>query len=145
VKKRKTQILFIVGLLAVILLLASVAIGSNHHMVWWLMASGGGETGGRLFSTIGQPVAGRVENGYTLYSGAHVPPSAAGPTQTKLMLPLLYKNVNLSSRDPAPAEPSETEGLAIGRNAVERDYQSEEIYSERKTEFARTIAYLSGL
>ena len=111
VKKRHRQIALILGLVLA-LLAVTIALGAGPKMVWWLFGSGGGTSqasGRSLISAIGQPVAGKTSNVYTLYSGFYLSEAPTGPAGGKINLPILV--ISRISGDP------EGPGICTGASA----------------------------
>lgn len=90
---RRASLGILVALLLVAVLAAAV-LGAGPALKWQLIGSGGGPASGPengFASAVGQPVSGRVSNGYTIYGGLYFSSGAPGPAGYKVMLPSLVK------------------------------------------------------
>lgn len=89
-----------------ILLLAAVALSASPLLQWGFIGSGGGrmvEPQQQLVTAIGLPVAGKVSNGYNLYSGFYLNSALTSSASNKVFLPniinALEPNTLRSTRD----------------------------------------------
>lgn len=119
-KKKHRQITLVVGSILA-LLAVTIILSGNQQIRWWLIGSGGGVVQGsswQLVSAVGQPVAGRANNGYTLNSGFYLPGAPFGPAKYEVMLPVILRNYRGSLQEMYELEPDDLINQANGRVAI---------------------------
>lgn len=90
-KNRRTTLGLLAGAMLVLAIAAAV-LAAAPSMRWHLIGSGGGPVQGAqntLASAIGQPVTGRVSNGYTIYSGLYLETNGPGTVKHYVLLPAI--------------------------------------------------------
>lgn len=115
-KNRRTTIGLLAGAVLV-LAVAAAAIGAAPSMRWHLLGSGGGPLAGTqntLASAIGQPVTGKVSNGYTIYNGLVLQSLAPGPAKHYLRLPAIMHQACTGMASRVEIEPNGSPSSANG-------------------------------
>lgn len=113
----KRASLAVLATLALFALLVAAVLGAGYQMKWWLLGSGGGSLQGPgygLASAIGQPVSGRITNGYTIYSGLYFSSVVPGPGEYKVFLPAILNNSCFSLPGGTEIEPNDKSATATG-------------------------------
>jgi hypothetical protein len=105
------------AMVLVALVFIAAALAASPSMRWFLVDSGGGYVqGGQygLASAIGQPVSGRVSNGYTLHSGLYLGHPSITPADRYVFLPMVMDEPCMGFAGPREKEPNDAPGHANG-------------------------------
>jgi hypothetical protein len=114
---KKRALLGLFGLAMVALLLVVAVFAASPSLKWLLIGSGGGLTQGAqngLVSAIGQPLSGKVTNGYTIFNGLYFDSPAPGPAELYIFLPALMDRPCAGLASPKEIEPNDSPAQANG-------------------------------
>jgi hypothetical protein len=109
VKNRRTHLGLLAGTI-LFLAIAAAAIGASPSIRWRLVGSGGGPVQGTsygLASAIGQAASGRVDNGYTIYSGLYLQSLSPGPSKYYALVPAVMDHPCPGMVSPVEVEPND--------------------------------------